>query len=412
MLRAVFAEAPLPMFLLERDGTVRRVNNHASNVTGSGPAYASGKAFTVFVDLPFRAAVPTYLAAAVRTGLTQRTECALLGQDGVVQVQLTIEPITLPEDASTSSLSSPQPAPRPQPRLGPRHSRPGDLSNHRRRPNPSNLALHPNPSKLARHSSPGDLARDPSLSSLARDPSHGDLARRTQDPVTSPATRDPATSPATPSSSNLARYPSSSNLARHPNLSDPSKHSRQTSTKPPRHSGHPRSGGHSGHDQARPAAPPAPAAGGSANGPGPPGGPATGPGRPAQHRDHAGRADDGAADGHDDRGDPAAPREQHVQRSGDHAAVRPAAGRGVASWVTHRHQRPPSSAARSRWGRPGSGRTNWPGRYRRRPGPGSVPGRVYETGRSAVTGPPRAAGVLGTGPDGMPLPTRWGPRRC
>jgi len=72
MLRAVFAEAPLPMFLLERDGTVRRVNNHASDVTGSRPAYASGKAFTVFVDLPFRAAVQTYLAAAVRTGLAQR----------------------------------------------------------------------------------------------------------------------------------------------------------------------------------------------------------------------------------------------------------------------------------------------------------------------------------------------------
>jgi serine phosphatase RsbU (regulator of sigma subunit)/PAS domain-containing protein len=110
MLRAVFAEAPLPMFLLERDGTVRRVNNHASDVTGSRPAYASGKAFTVFVDLPFRAAVQTYLAAAVRTGLAQRTECALLGQDGVVQVQLTIEPITLPEDAGVLLVAA-SPAP-------------------------------------------------------------------------------------------------------------------------------------------------------------------------------------------------------------------------------------------------------------------------------------------------------------
>ena len=110
MLRAVFAEAPLPMFLLERDGTVRRVNNHASDVIGSRPAYASGKAFTVFVDLPFRAAVQTYLAAAVRTGLAQRTECALLGQDGVVQVQLTIEPITLPEDAGILLVAA-SPAP-------------------------------------------------------------------------------------------------------------------------------------------------------------------------------------------------------------------------------------------------------------------------------------------------------------
>ena len=133
MLRAVFAEAPLPMFLLERDGTVRRVNNHASDVIGSRPAYASGKAFTVFVDLPFRAAVQTYLAAAVRTGLPQRTECALLGQDGVVQVQLTIEPITLPEDAGillvaaslTPSASATTPAQQP-----PQPQQPPQLSNH------------------------------------------------------------------------------------------------------------------------------------------------------------------------------------------------------------------------------------------------------------------------------------------
>jgi serine phosphatase RsbU (regulator of sigma subunit)/PAS domain-containing protein len=112
MLRAVFAEAPVPMFLLERDGTVRRANNHASDIIGSRPAYASGKAFTVFVDLPFRAAVQTYLAAAVRTGLAQRTECALLGQEGVVQVQLTVEPITLPEDAGILLVAASQlPAP-------------------------------------------------------------------------------------------------------------------------------------------------------------------------------------------------------------------------------------------------------------------------------------------------------------
>ncbi|HEX4257346.1 MAG TPA: PAS domain-containing protein, partial [Streptosporangiaceae bacterium] len=64
LLRAVFQEAPVALFLLERDGTVRRVNNRASDIIGSRPAYAAGKAFTVFVDLPFRAAVQTYLAAA------------------------------------------------------------------------------------------------------------------------------------------------------------------------------------------------------------------------------------------------------------------------------------------------------------------------------------------------------------
>ena len=79
MLRAVFAEAPVPLFLLERDGTVRRVNNRASDIIGSRPAYAAGKPFTLFVDLPSRAAVQTFLAAAVRTGRARQTECGLLG---------------------------------------------------------------------------------------------------------------------------------------------------------------------------------------------------------------------------------------------------------------------------------------------------------------------------------------------
>ena len=99
MLRAVFQEAPVPLFLLERDGTVRRVNNRASDIIGSRPAYAAGKPFTVFVDLPSRAAVQTYLAAAARTGRARQAEAGLLGEDGVIQVRLTVEPITLPEDA-------------------------------------------------------------------------------------------------------------------------------------------------------------------------------------------------------------------------------------------------------------------------------------------------------------------------
>jgi PAS domain S-box-containing protein len=99
LLRAVFQEAPVALFLLERDGTVRRVNNRASDIIGSRPAYAAGKPFTVFVDLPSRAAVQTYLVAAARTGRARQTEAGLLGAGGVVPVRLTVEPITLPEDS-------------------------------------------------------------------------------------------------------------------------------------------------------------------------------------------------------------------------------------------------------------------------------------------------------------------------
>jgi serine phosphatase RsbU (regulator of sigma subunit)/PAS domain-containing protein len=100
MLRAVFADAPVPLFLLERDGTVRRVNRRAGDIIGSLPAYAAGRPFTVFVDLPSRAAVQTHLVAATRTGKPRHVQCALLGGDGTVPVRLTVEPISLPEDSS------------------------------------------------------------------------------------------------------------------------------------------------------------------------------------------------------------------------------------------------------------------------------------------------------------------------
>ena len=131
MLRAVFQEAPVPLFLLERDATVRRVNNRASDIIGSRPAYAAGKPFTLFVDLPSRAAVQTFLAAAARTGRARQLECGLLGADGVADVRLTVEPISLPEDsgvllvaASYDGAPAPRPAaPRPAPPRGPGRER-------------------------------------------------------------------------------------------------------------------------------------------------------------------------------------------------------------------------------------------------------------------------------------------------
>ncbi|HEY4461435.1 MAG TPA: SpoIIE family protein phosphatase [Streptosporangiaceae bacterium] len=123
MLRAVFADAPVPLFLLERDGTVRRVNRRAGDIIGSLPAYAAGRPFTVFVDLPSRAAVQTHLAAATRTGQPRQVQCALLGGDGTVPVRLTVEPISLPEDSSVllvaASAASPDGAAPASPGSGP-----------------------------------------------------------------------------------------------------------------------------------------------------------------------------------------------------------------------------------------------------------------------------------------------------
>src|SRR5262245_21045037 len=54
ILRTVFHDAPVPIFLLEPDTTVRRVNRQASGLLGNAPGYTTGKPFPVFCDLPDR----------------------------------------------------------------------------------------------------------------------------------------------------------------------------------------------------------------------------------------------------------------------------------------------------------------------------------------------------------------------
>jgi serine phosphatase RsbU (regulator of sigma subunit)/PAS domain-containing protein len=98
-LHAVFQQAPVPLFLLGLDGTVRRVNAAAGELFGSGPGYATGKLFTAFVDLPSRAAAATQLAATVRTGDTQQLRCRLLAAKGEVDCTLTVRPVRSRGDA-------------------------------------------------------------------------------------------------------------------------------------------------------------------------------------------------------------------------------------------------------------------------------------------------------------------------
>jgi serine phosphatase RsbU (regulator of sigma subunit)/PAS domain-containing protein len=90
LLRAVFQDAPVPMFLLGPDAAVQLVNTRAAELLGSGPGYAVGKLFTAFVDLPARAAVHSQLAAVARTGKTRRIQCRLLHPDGPAGTELTV----------------------------------------------------------------------------------------------------------------------------------------------------------------------------------------------------------------------------------------------------------------------------------------------------------------------------------
>jgi serine phosphatase RsbU (regulator of sigma subunit)/PAS domain-containing protein len=98
LLHAVFQQAPVPLFLLEQDGTIRRANNQAAALLGSPSGYATGKPLTAFVDLPFRAAVQTLLAAVARTGKARTAGCRILTPDGPVDVTLTAAAADLPGD--------------------------------------------------------------------------------------------------------------------------------------------------------------------------------------------------------------------------------------------------------------------------------------------------------------------------
>ena len=90
LLRAVFQDAPVPQFLVARDGTVQRVNRAAGDLIGAKPGYATGRPFTAFVALPTRAAVNSQFTAVGRTGKPRRIRCSLVAADGLVPCELVI----------------------------------------------------------------------------------------------------------------------------------------------------------------------------------------------------------------------------------------------------------------------------------------------------------------------------------
>jgi len=98
LLHAAFQQAPVALFLLERDGTIRRANSGAATLLGVPTGYATGKPLTNFVDLGSRAAVQTQLAAVARTGGPRRADCRMLAAEGQLDITLTATAIDLPGD--------------------------------------------------------------------------------------------------------------------------------------------------------------------------------------------------------------------------------------------------------------------------------------------------------------------------
>jgi serine phosphatase RsbU (regulator of sigma subunit)/PAS domain-containing protein len=90
VLRTVFQDAPVPLFLLDRDTSVRRVNRQAATLLGTSPGYVSGKQFTAFCDLATRAALRSQLAGVVRTGRRRRVEVRFMGRDRPIDAAVTL----------------------------------------------------------------------------------------------------------------------------------------------------------------------------------------------------------------------------------------------------------------------------------------------------------------------------------
>jgi len=98
LLQVAFQRTPVALFLLEQNGTIRRANDRAAELLGFPSGYATGKPLTSFVDLPFRAAVQTQLAAVTRTSAARSADCRILTSDGSVNATLTAAAIELPGD--------------------------------------------------------------------------------------------------------------------------------------------------------------------------------------------------------------------------------------------------------------------------------------------------------------------------
>ena len=127
LLQAVFQQAPVPLFLLGLDGTVRRANSAAGQLVGSGSGYPTGKLFTAFVDLPFRAAVQSQLATVVRTGEVRHLRCGVLAADGTAEYAVTACPVQVRGDAGQLLVAvGPPGAGPPDPEPDPQRGEPGD----------------------------------------------------------------------------------------------------------------------------------------------------------------------------------------------------------------------------------------------------------------------------------------------
>jgi PAS domain-containing protein len=127
LLHAAFTAAPMPLYVIDKDGTVLRANTAASELLGAGPGYATGRSLSTLVEPAARAALRSKLAAVMRTGAGARVSCGVLGGDAVVQSELVIEPLAIRGDVPrllVAVVTDASPPGKPKPSAG--ATAPGD----------------------------------------------------------------------------------------------------------------------------------------------------------------------------------------------------------------------------------------------------------------------------------------------
>jgi serine phosphatase RsbU (regulator of sigma subunit) len=128
LLRAVFSEMAVPVFVLDHGGFVRRANGAAAELLGTASAYLAGKPFPIFVDLTARAAFRSQLSAVFRNGgknsfmsvllVSQRrlpARIMLARVDPSSEVQPLVTVAVLPPAAEPASPAEPVPRAAPVP---------------------------------------------------------------------------------------------------------------------------------------------------------------------------------------------------------------------------------------------------------------------------------------------------------
>jgi serine phosphatase RsbU (regulator of sigma subunit)/PAS domain-containing protein len=99
LLHAVFTGTPVPLYVVDHDGTVLRANAAACELLGVGAGYATGKALAALIEPTVRAALRSQLAAAARTARVTRLRCGMVADAGLVRCELEIRPLAVRGDA-------------------------------------------------------------------------------------------------------------------------------------------------------------------------------------------------------------------------------------------------------------------------------------------------------------------------